>query len=417
MRSPLPTVGRNNRLENLWQRISGYVRSVFSGSQRPLATQFARGDRFSAVARNFDLEIQEYPVRDASRATEIIEMCEWCPEVGTATQTLIDDVFSSADGDDQGFALSEFTAQSTEEEEIKLDPTILQIGRDAIARCLPLSNSQMIVERMLNYGDAFVELSLDLRAGMATGIMPLPTWEMFRIEPQGELLGFQQRRSLWDEARQISFVPPKIIHWRYRRVNLYGRSLYYESRSDWANLKEATWNLASAANDIGVNPTIHEMPEGSEKEYVYDYSTDHRAQLRDGIITHYYILPGTKIDKLANSNPDLKALADTVLMWRSRIVMKSRVPPYLLGLPAVGARDIAGQPALAYARFINAIRGCFTEGVIQLICTELALRGYDPAEYRPQLKIVYPKIAVDVFNQAGGTAEEADTEDDETPDD
>lgn len=416
MRSPLPTPGRNNRLENLWQRVSGFLRSTFTGSRRPLATQPVGRDPYSVVNRNYDLEISEYPVRDAGRATQIIELCEHCPEAAAAIGRLSDDCVSSVDGDDLGFNLSEDTAASTPEKIVKLDPQVLQIGREAIARCLPLSDTKVILERMLSYGDCFCELSLDMRNGMVTGLMPLPTWEMFRVEPQGELLGFQQRRSLWDEARQISFVPPKVIHWRYRRKNLYGRPLFFESRDDWQNLKEATWDLASAAHEVGVNPTVHTMPDGADPEYRDSYALNHQAKMRDGIITHYYLMPGEQLAKLSNDWPDLKSLSDTVLLWRSRIVMKSGVPPYLLGLPAVGAQDISGQPALAYSRFVNAIRGCFTEGVIQLICTELALRGYDPNEWRPQLKIVYPKIAVTTFDQSGGTAEDEDAESDEVPD-
>jgi hypothetical protein len=391
MRSPIPTPGRNRRLENLWRSLTGFVRRLFEGSQRPLTGQ-RRGIGAYALKtnrdRNYDLEIQEYPVRDSERARELIELNQYCPEVATAIDVVKGDAFSSADGDDQGFTIGDTLIDGS-----AIDAGMYKLGLDCIARCMPHSTAQMILERMLAYGDTFGELAIAPNFSQVNGLMILPTWEMFRQEDQGELFGFHQNRQLWEEKPEREFAPGKVIHWRYRRYNLYGRSLFAESLTDWAQLKRATQNFGDGCEALGVNPIIHEMPEGADSDYVQSYKAGQRDQRADGVVTDYYLLPGEQVRRMAATNPDIKPLADAVLLYRSRIIMRSRVPKYLLGMEGSGAQDISGQPALAYARFVNEVRGCFAEGLTQLLQTEFILHGYPEQMWRG-IRIVFPKIVV-----------------------
>jgi hypothetical protein len=391
---------------NLWALITGIFKPLlFQGSQRPLG--FRRlADNATVRGRNFDLEISENPIRDYEKARELIEMCEWCPEVSKAIQEIISSALSSADGDDQGFTLKADL----------IDEEVYKICMACLERVLPISTVAMILERMLSYGDAFSELCLDERGGQVEGLMLLPTWELFRVESQGEVLRFDQRRRLWEESPEIGFMPAKLIHWRYRRKNLYGRSLFNESISDWGNLRRATDSLTLAVEAIGINPNVHTMPEEADNEYLNSYRDGLEARQADGIVTDLYMMPGGTIAKLANNNPDVKALGDNVLFWRSRIIMSSGVPPYLMGLPALGAKEIAGQPALGYARHVNWARAALTEGIIQLLYTELALKGVDAVRWRGKVRVVYPRIAVNIFqgqgqdNLAEDQSSELDTE-------
>ncbi|MBW4580706.1 MAG: hypothetical protein KME42_14165 [Tildeniella nuda ZEHNDER 1965/U140] len=404
MRSPIPTPGRNRRLENLWQTITGFVRSIFGGSQRPVAfQQFYGSDQTSTRARNYDLEIGEYPIRDYDRAVELIEMAEWCPEVAAATDILKGAALSSEDGDDQGFTIATELNDGS-----AIDKQVYTVCLNTLERLFPHSTSQVVLERMLNWGDAFAELAIDLSKNQVNSLMFLPTWEMFRVEAQGELLGFQQRRRLYEEEPAKVFVPGKVVHWRYRRKNLYGRSLFHESPQDWARLKRATDALAIAADTVGYNPNLHAMQEGTTREQLQDYQQRLEQRQADGIITDYYLMPGQDIKKLSNINPDIEALAANVLQWRSRIVMRSRVPPYLLGLPAIGAQEIAGQPALENARHVNEIRMCLTEGVMQVLHTELYLKGINTGLWLNKLKLVFPKIITNAMAPGQGASSEGD---------
>lgn len=387
------TTTRGNSRQNLFQRLWNLIRGItrrsdYQGSMRPTSKRLqSLGTRGQ---REYDLEVSEYPVRDAVRARELIELREYCPEVATAIDWIRDDVPSSVDGDDHGFAIPD-----TDRYDNPIDDRVLGIARDCAERVWNPSTLEMAVDRLVSYGDFFAEQDIQLRGNrQINGLMFLPTWEMFRVQPQSQLERFEQRKYLTDNT-PIEFLPLKIIHGRYRRNHLYGRSLFHESLDDWAKLRAATQDLANAARQTGTNPFLHLMPEGADREYKESYKDDHEMAMADGSISHYYLMPGHEIRQVSNIYPNLSALAEAVLLWRSRIIMKSGVPPYLLGLPAQGAKEIAGQPALAYARRINRIRQTLSECIRQTINTELALNQIDRGLWNYRVK--WPRIAVNMY--------------------
>ena len=400
----LPRVRRY--FENLWKTLRGNTKPPpMQGNFRSYSRRW--GLETTNQGRNYDLEIHETPIRDENgKARELIELVEWCPEVNFAIETLVQDCLSSADGDDQGIIINEEIREGEE-----VDPEVFVIGMDLIDRLFHYQDLSIIIERMLMWGDAFIELGIDIEQQSITKLQALPTFEMFRIEPYGILDRFEQRRS-WVGDDPIVFNPIKIAHFRYRRKNLYGRSVFGASLEDWARLREATEDLAKASRELGINPTWHKMKPDANEAYREAFRENLEAQLQEGSIANYYLLPGEEMGKVGQLNPDLKPLTDTVLMWRSRIVMASGVPPYLFaGLPTIGAKDISGQPALAYARRINAIRAQATEGLKQIIDTELALKGI-PRE-RWKYTIGWPKISVSQFEQTAANVSETDNLDTE----
>jgi len=76
-----------------------------------------------------------------------------------------------------------------------------------------------------------------------------------------------------------------------------------------------------------------------------------------------------------------------------------------MGLPTIGAREIAGQPALAYSRFVNRIRMALTEGIKGICDLELALHGLSPEQW--QYRIVWPRIATDPYGKGMSADAEA----------
>ena len=83
------TTTRGNSRQNLFQRIWNLIRGItrrtdYQGSMRPTSRRLqSLGTRGQ---REYDLEVSEYPVRDAVRARELIELREYCPEVATAIE-------------------------------------------------------------------------------------------------------------------------------------------------------------------------------------------------------------------------------------------------------------------------------------------------------------------------------------------
>jgi hypothetical protein len=379
-----------------------------TGHQRPLASYNAFADT-TLIGRNYDLEITEFPVRDSKKARQLIEMWEYCPEIATAISEISDSVWSSDDGDDQGFTIS----TTLNDNVTSIDKNVYSILLEFINNFL--HDTKPAIERLLMYGDAFANIGLDVKNKTINKVLFLPTWEIFRIEDNqgnlgmlgenGQIIGFQQRKyltvnsnNLWqdDNGRtEISYHPLSIVHWRKDRKTLYGRSLFYQSTGDWDALKASIADLQNACRAIGINPNLHIMPECADEKYRADYKAAYEYKKSLGSVFDFYLMNGADIKKLSSGNPDLTALANTVLFWRARIVMQSRVPPYLMGLPAQGARDLAGQPALAYARFINSVRMCFAQGIRQLCNLQLLLKGIPKEQWN--YRIIFPKIATNPY--------------------
>ncbi len=409
-RSPRPSGQNGNRrtvFQRLWQVISNTLRFLFQGSQRPAATRTRTITRPGRDSRNYDLEIQEFPVRNTPNcnAQLLIEMAAHSDDASTAFEIIVDDVQSSASGDDRGFWVARNLRDGT-----PIREEVRAIVQAAIDRCLDATLVDAIAERMLAYGDCFAEIDIDTRtqSRQVNGLLLLPTWEMFRCEENGILIGFEQRRYLGDTQPFASFHPIRILHWRFRRGNLYGRGQFHESTDTYEELRDLDRAILKAANDLGVAPMLHIMPEDCDEEAKEIYRQENEEYLKNGPITHYYMDHGGTVTRISGSG-DLKALLDARREKRRVLIAKSRVPPYLMGLILEGAKDIANQPAQAYARFISAIRQKLSLGFAQIGKTELALKGIDPRAPENRFRFEWARFTA-VPNPMGGDSEASETE-------
>ncbi|MBE9178613.1 hypothetical protein IQ268_08580 [Oculatella sp. LEGE 06141] len=412
------TPGRPNIIQVIGRALGFSRPTTITGTQRP-----RRNATATIHHRNFDLEIQEVVVRDYLLARQLVEMRTWCPEVATTLSILRDDILGSENGDSLGLTISD----TLEDDETPVDPDVKAICTDLFNRLdvLDIATLGQIIDRALGDGDAFLSIGID-RDGTRKGqlgisrTLALPTWTMFRLEEDnGLLLGYEQRVRLQGEPLHY-FYPPQIVHFRHRRQTLYGQSIWRQSGDDWQKLKEGTADMATAARELGINPNVHEMPEGVEGDYKDAYQQDHEARLEDGVITNYYTLAGGDIRKLANYNPNLSALADNVLFRRTRLIMPAQIPLWrYAGFKIDGAKDISGQPAKAYARYINSLRSLvLTPGIKQILNTELILRlGYEAFLERGKYQLSYPVLLTDPMAAAAQAApdEESESEEESTP--
>ena len=119
------------------------------------------------------------------------------------------------------------------------------------------------------------------------------------------------------------------------------------------------------------------------------------------MITDYYVLYGGDVKKVGTGS-DVTSLVENVGERRQRLNMQSRVPPWMMGIPSAGAKDISGQPALSYARYIGAVRAVFAEGVRQVINLELALNDYSAEDF--DYEIVFPKFYTEIQQQSLGSS-------------
>lgn len=394
--------------------MTSFRSTSLTGSQRPIARNLG----IATKQRNYDLEINEFPLRDYALARELIEMTTYCVEARSVLSYLARDVFSSSDGDDQGFTC----AETLEDNETPVDPQVREIILDLLQRrnggdyVLGGGFLKKAVRWAVGYGDCFLEISID-REGISRGdycvsnSMYLPTWEMFRAEDdRGQLLGFEQRRRLQDPD-SIQFHPLAVTHFRFEPEYLYGQSIFKQSLQDWTRLKDAAYDLSSAMRSVGCNPSVHIMPEGADEAYRQAYKQDYFQMEEDGIVTHLFLLYGSDVRKMSNVNPELKTLIDNFMLWRTRILPPG-FPIWLMpGLDTTGAKDISGQPARAYARMRNDICAMISEGAKQVIDIELVLKlGWERFLEKGKYRLQFPKFLITEHQATQGTP----TDDDES---
>lgn len=394
MRSPNPTPGRNRIFEKIWRFLTVWSRTEIEGQQRPRSgwRNWTYNDT-TQEGRDYDLEIPEIPVRNPNLATQLIELRYCCSEAATAYDAINGDAWTSHDGDDQGFDISD----TLNDNKTKVDPKIQEILRRVIREVLMPSEPKIVGERLLAYGDSFASLGINSKAMRIERILYLPTWEMFRLESkQGELLGFEQRALLRDPD-PIQFHPISIVHWRYRRDNLYGRALFLECLKDWCRIEQILDDIAEASHAVGINPNIHILPCEYDEEQANEYKIMYEGAKNQKILTDLYMYGGGDIKKLSNSNPDITALLKAAEFFMARFVRRSRIPPWMLGFPGIGAREISGGPERAYARLINDFRQSLSTGFKQIFNLELALQGYPREQW--QYRIIWPRFYIDPFKQ------------------
>jgi hypothetical protein len=390
----------NNFFQRIWSAFFPQtINAVPEGRQRSLAYFVGNDDTY--LGRNYDLEIEERPVRDPERARKLIELKEFCPEIGLALNEIGDSFFSSSTGDDQGFRISEF-ANADPKDKTPVDPEVKKILDRLINEVIGGLALQNVPEELCSAGDAFGSIGIDLKAREIRSILMMPTWEMFRVEDDsGVLQRFEQRRYLTD-GEAINFHPIRMVHWRHNRKRLYGRPLWNKGIfGSWENLKDAIYDLRQARRAVGANPNKHIMPCGYDEGYKIEYKAAYEQAKQKGQVLDFYLDNGADITKVADRDPDLSSLLESVLQARREVGLQTGLPSWMFWLEQAGAKDIAGQPAMKYARQINRIRMSFVEGLDQICNLELALKEIPRARWIYTIK--FPKIKTDPYHE---TAEE-----------
>jgi hypothetical protein len=144
------------------------------------------------------------------------------------------------------------------------------------------------------------------------------------------------------------------------------------------------------------------MPEGTDEAYKQQYKTEYEARLKEGPVTHMFLMAGASVGRVGQLPANETSLRDNVELWRSRIGMISRIPPWLLG-ERRGLRDLGAQPALSFSIAVGSVRICFAKGIKQIINTELALKGIPQNQWHYDL--VFPKIYTNPFAEQDANLE------------
>ena len=336
--------------------------------------------------RHYDEEIEDRFVRSPEYGAACTGMVRNCPEAASAIATIVQASLFGVNGDAVGFY-----AESP-------DRAVNDIIERVVREVLGGMRLERALYELLEGGNSFATPLLEYAPSSTgyrlSGLAYRPPWEMFRMEDNnGFLLGFEQRR--YRSANDTEYYHPlACCHWRYRTQKLYGRSLFHESLDDWDDLQQIQSELVRAAQSIGINPTVHEMPAGRGSVYRQDYADRFfEEQAANGAVGHIFVDHGVKVGKAGSGDPDLKALQSTFEMLQRRIILNSHVPAYMFGLESAKANNLSGAPNEQFVRFIRHIQTCLSQGIRFLIDLELALHGVDRDRW--VYDIVFPSLGGD----------------------
>ncbi len=359
----------------------------------------------------YDLEIDEYPVRDMCGSIEttrlLIEMMTWCYEARNTLSYAARDVLRSRQGETTGWMISETLTDGT-----PINPDTRAILLDLIERkngddwVIGGNFLEKAVRLMYGYGDAFVEVSID-REGLSLGrkfgdygvseSLYLPTWQMFVHEDrQGRILEYQQRsqvRQEPDSENMIRYIPPKVIHFSHELQTKYGMSAFLQGVSAWKELKQVNFDIAKAVRSLGVNPNVHIMPEGKDEAYKKAYQKRYESLIAAGVVTDFFLRHGADVRKMVGVNSNLDALFRRQLDLRFHIV-PAGFPVWFypgLGVEMRGAREISGEPARAYNGILASIAFTLSKGVRKVFDLELRCRlGEERFRRDGKYRIIFP---------------------------
>lgn len=336
-------------------------------------------------------EILDIYARDGRRGM-VLDALAKLPEVRAAVRFWLDAVCSSADGDDRGVAPADHIDRK---DTIPIDPRIEQIVSDTIDRVFPTEVIQSIAERILTRGDEFRYVTIEKK--QISELIYLPCWQMFRREELGKVEGYYFKNYATDQ-NAIRYDPQTTFHFRFRAVGKYGHSLFDNSQTDAEYLLKRLLDLDFAARASAIDPLCHEMPACADQPYLSAYRTAYQKKAAQQPITDFFLMQGAKIYRASGGNtPNLAAILGSLNFNQTRLLMPSQVPLYLLGLNTGGAKEIAGEPAMAFARAISTLRSNIGTVMREVIDLQLTLSGI-PKE-RQKYRLIWPKIVVNPYSQ------------------
>lgn len=385
------------------------------GSNYPISQSY----NYYSYYRRADFELPDVFVREERFTREIVEAFEYCYEVFHTCDLAVNGVWGSTDGDDRGFTVAPDYLFPGATERSPINATTYAIAMEIIDRkdengyVLGGGKLKEALRRTLGLGECFLEIGIerDGKNYVVSDLMYLPTYEMFRVEDiHGRIERFEQRKTIRDDDA-IKLAPGKVVHMRRNPKGKYGRSCWQPAIATgvWQGLKDAADYLAHAARDVGINPDVHEMPEGMTASQIDQYKAKQEREALEGLKTRLYTAPGGAISKLGSGNSSLQALIDNFLQWRYRMTLPGMPGYFWMGMSDGSQRELSAQPAFQHARWRNEWCALVTEAIKQVIDLEIEIRMGKEFLLSPDGKydIIWPHWNVSLEAGAGNGDDES----------
>lgn len=378
----------NNLLTRLW----GAFRRQRSSSDLGIQQQRSRIGTFQR--RSISLSASINPVRpvmgDLQNSRDLIEIADWSYESSHSVGFMARDAFQQIDGRVNSWRVAETLADGT-----KIHPDVLAIGKEMEQRrdgkdlVLGGDTLQQAAIEALSYGDSFVQLGI-YKEGIGKNdwavcrsrYMPVFSTFVDVDEEDGSIRAYRIQEKMFPSGDDVIIHPLKMLQFKIGKsgAGYYGKPPTFQQIPQWRKVKDCAADIEQASRDTGVAPWLHIMPEGTDESYKEAYRQEYQEMLNEGIVTNLFLMPSADVKKAAANAGALSNLLDYWLQLRYQMVLPG-VPLWFfpgLGLKESSGKDIANQPALAYARQIASLRSMIGEQVRWAISVEIVLKkGFD----------------------------------------
>ena len=387
--------------------------SGLTGSQDPIMP----GGR----PRNFrsrHLDVPEQVLRplllDRSLSHELVEAMTWSSVLAGSVRILAQNVFQHEDGRIESWKIKTTFIDPADGIEKPLPPDkmphpdIIKMSEElADRRCgkRHVLGGERLVDHAFNcfgYGDSFLELSIQsdsLGGYVIADSLSLPTWSTFvETDEAGHVIEYRQQSDITPrDSDRIwqNYDVARMLHFKYDDKGRYGWPATFTQIEAWRGYKSTAAALEEAAIS-SYNPLLHIMPPTRDSNYKAAYRAEYEGLLELGLISNLYLEAEAQVKRAEAATPTIKPLLDAYDVAKMSLV-PAGIPLWLI--PGLGSsqsassKEMAGQPALTYARLVSHLRSILAQEIVFSIGLEVTLsRGYDFwVENRRNVEVSFPK--------------------------
>ncbi|NJR69324.1 MAG: hypothetical protein HC771_12180 [Synechococcales cyanobacterium CRU_2_2] len=359
---------------------------------------------------------------DRELTEELCKMAAWSREAIGVVEFLSSDPFQQLGGETSSWHLSP-TKDGTDDG-VKTHPDTLAIGRDLAARLngkdyiLGGDRMRSLLRSALFFGDGFAELEIskDGNTYGITGLVDIPSLQVFPVtDALGKLDNYVIRTGRYSEASEPKIEIPwwKVLQVSHQQRGILGTPLLQPQVDQaWRPLQSVAEDLLDVLRANGTAPWVHTFGVNTTEEDAEAYRLRIEEERGSRILTDLYMANGGKVERAPGGDRSIAAILEAFRGYQS-LMIPPGVPSYLFaGLQSQdSAKEIAGQPALAYARKIAALRSLVGAQIRWAVSLEIVLRrGYDFYREHGQFEVAWGKWLVTGMESENMAAESARAE-------
>lgn len=246
--------------------------------------------------------------------------------------------------------------------------------------------------------------------------MDIPSLQVFPVtDALGKLDNYVIRTGRYSEASEPKIEIPwwKVLQVSHQQRGILGTPLLQPQVDQaWRPLQSVAEDLLDVLRANGTAPWVHTFGVNTTEEDAEAYRLRIEEERGSRILTDLYMANGGKVERAPGGDRSIAAILEAFRGYQS-LMIPPGVPSYLFaGLQSQdSAKEIAGQPALAYARKIAALRSLVGAQIRWAVSLEIVLRrGYDFYREHGQFEVAWGKWLVTGMESENMAAESARAE-------